>query len=168
MQMLSQEKVKELLSYNPDTGNFTWRQDGVNQYMVAGRIAGTRSGNGYLYISIDGVKIPAHRLVWLYEYGHMPDQIDHINHVTDDNRLVNLRGVDSAENGKNKRMLSNNTSGVTGVHFSNIRKKWIAKIKLNRKVISLGSYTDFNAARMTRWLAERAYDFHKNHGRVLP
>ena len=56
-------------------------------------------------------------------------------------------------------------SGVTGVHFSKSRNKFIAQIKVNRQVHYLGCYNTLEeAAAAARREAELKYGFHSNHG----
>lgn len=166
--MLTQNKLKSVLHYCSDSGVFTWTNPSKHVKYHKGKTAGKVAKNGYVYIGIMGKAYLAHRLAWLYMYGAFPnDQIDHINGNTVDNRMSNLRDVSNLENSRNMKRQINNTSGVTGVHKSTKRDKWVAKIKVKGKVIALGHHRDFNAARMTRWLAERAYGFHENHGKRL-
>lgn len=56
--------------------------------------------------------------------------VDHINHQTNDNRKSNLRAVTPSQNQMNKKMLINNTSGVTGVIYSkrNTNLPWVAQL----------------------------------------
>lgn len=68
--------------------------------------------------------------------------VDHINHNTLDNRLINLRIVTNAENLQNRVGLqSNNKTGVNGVSFSNNRQKWQVDIQTNGKR-TFGGYFD--------------------------
>jgi len=110
--MITQQELKELLHYNPETGIFT-RKTKVNRNKVIGSIAGTTDFHGYVAIAIDGKKYKAHRLAWLYMYGKFPDNcIDHINNITTDNRIVNLRDATLSQNQCNKKINVNNSSGV--------------------------------------------------------
>ena len=144
--MLTQERLKELLHYNPDTGVFIWRisRRGVKQ----GKIAGSISSDGYLFIGIDCRLYRAHRLAWLYITGEFPrHQIDHINHDRDDNRICNLRDVSMGENSRNRRKDPRNTSGHTGVYWLKAKKKWQASIKNRGKHYHFGWFCDIEDAK---------------------
>ena len=161
--MLTQQILKQLFQYNPDTGIFIRLVSRGNA--KAGAEAGSKGGHGYLQIRIDRKRYLAHRLAWLYMTGEFPkDQIDHINHVRVDNRLVNLRGATRQENGRNRSMQSNNTSGITGMSWDKHAGKWLAQIRVEGKQIYLGLYEDINAAILARQCGELLYEFHKNHG----
>ena len=163
--MITQERLKELLRYDKETGQFYWRVRS-NSKVEAGCQAGTVAKEGHIVISIDSKKYYAHRLVWLYCYGHFPsEQIDHINHNKIDNRLFNLREVSHLENDRNHPKQRNNTSGVTGVCWDKHANKWIAQIQVNGKMNHLGLFSNFNEAVKVRKEAELKYGFHENHGK---
>ena len=111
---LTQERLKELLHYDPETGVFRWKVDRPKGVKI-GNKAGTLDQDGYRKISLDGKRFYAHRLVWLYVHGEFPfDQIDHKNRVPDDNRLVNLRQATSGENRANSKTTH---LGMKGAYF---------------------------------------------------
>jgi hypothetical protein len=159
---LTQERLKEVLSYDAESGIFTWAVDRVNA--PKGKIAGCHDGHGYIIISVDGCKYMAHRLVWLYVHGVFPKEVDHQNHVRDDNRLVNLRATDRAGNRKNVSKLSRNKSGVTGVSWTTRRGKRKDKWEVRACKVFLGYFDDFFEAVCKRKSAELRLDFHPNHG----
>lgn len=112
--MLTQSELKKVLSYNPDTGIFT-RISATNKVRI-GDIAGTKHVSGYMQICIKRKLYKSHRLAWLYIYGEFPvKQIDHINRVKDDNRIINLRLASPSENSCNQEKRPNNKSGFKGV-----------------------------------------------------
>lgn len=85
------------------------------------------------------------------------DYVDHINHNTLDNRRHNLRICKNSTNLRNGRIRTNNTSGVSGVHWDKVRDKWSAVIKVNYKTIHLGRHNSFEDAVQARKLAEAKY-----------
>jgi len=139
MELLTQERLKELLEYNPDTGIFIWRKTRGGAHK--GRVTGRHKCNGYLEIKIDYRLYRAHRLAWLYIYGKFPNNlIDHINCVTDDNRIANLREATNSQNQMNRKGFKNNKSGYKGVSFHKKANKWKAQISINNVNTYLGSF----------------------------
>lgn len=153
--MITKERLDELLAYDPETGLFTWR---VRRKRV--RVGGVAGGpsKGHITICIDYVRYPAHRLAFLTMTGAFPPaEVDHINGVRDDNRWSNLRPATRAENGRNLRVKSNNTSGITGVHWDATRGRWCAQIKTSVEAVNLGRYVKFEDAVAARRAAEIKY-----------
>ncbi len=161
---LTQKKLKMLLRYNPETGVFIWRIR-VSRNIFANDIAGSHNSYGYMRITINRESHLAHRLAWFYVYGVWPeDQLDHINHIRDDNRIKNLREASARVNGKNQSLSERNTSGICGVHWCKARSTWRAAIRCDRVDLHLGSFADKFEAICARKSAENKYDFHENHG----
>lgn len=153
MSELTQDLLKSLLTYDPNTGVFTWRVN-CGTRARAGNLAGCVAGDGYIQIKIRGCKYYAHRLAWLYTYGVWPaDQLDHINRVKTDNRIANLRTATAAENNQNR--------GYAGVHWCAARRKWRVRICVNKKSISVGSYANHNDAISARKAAVIKYYTHR-------
>ena len=134
--------LRSLVSYEPETGVFRWRQDHKNlKWIKAGDEVGkdARKG-GYRCTSINKKQYYQHRLVWLYVHGEWPlHQVDHINGDKADNRLCNLRLATKNENAQNIKKLKNNSSGVVGAyrHWSG---RWYSSIMVNGKAKYLGSF----------------------------
>lgn len=111
--MITQSKLHDMFEYRED-GNLIHRHT-VQGGKRIGEIAGSPHNMGYRQITIDGKKQLLHRLIWMYHYGELPDQIDHINGQRSDNRIENLRECSYSQNHGNKRLNKNNTSGFKGV-----------------------------------------------------
>lgn len=153
---ITQDELKRVLSYDPDTGDLTWRVTLSNR-APAGRKAGTKNEIGYMQLSVHGREYLAHRLIWFYVHGRWPEQdVDHKNTNRADNRLDNLREATRAQNLQNANRKSNNTSGFKGVSWSSRRQKWIVTIKgPGIKQRCIGQYADkATAARAYKEAAE--------------
>jgi len=147
---ITQERLKSLLTYDPDTGEFRWRK--------TNKVAGTLHAAGYWRVHIDRKPYLAHRLAWMYVHGAFPtNNIDHINHSRNDNRLKNLRLVTPSENQHNRKRTTQSSSGFLGVSWFAPKKKWRAYIKANGKRYHLGWFSDVNSAVQARKAAERLY-----------
>lgn len=76
-----------------------------------------------------------------------------------DDRYINLRKVSRTGNNQNRSTQHNNTSGYTGVYYSNTEKRWKAFITINRTTIGLGTYISFDEAVLARQQANLKYGF---------
>ena len=159
---MTQEYLMTILNYDKDSGLFTYKKS--KPKIKVGNIAGTLKKDGYIRIKIDGKLHYAHRLAWLYINGYFPKFVDHINHLRDDNRWVNLRKVTLSENGMNMPMLNTNTSGFTGVYPHKKNGTWIVQIKVRGDQKYLGSFKTKEEAVNARKTANIQYGFHENHG----
>jgi hypothetical protein len=155
-QILTQNRLKELLDYNPDTGVVIRKVKLKNQ--PAGKIVGCVGRQGYLQTSIDGKLYKVHRLVWLYMYGEWPkNNIDHIDHNPANNKISNLRDVSCLENNRNKRRNTNSSSGLLGVGWHKRDECWVAHIEVSGIRHNLGYYKDKETALNARKQAEQIY-----------
>lgn len=173
------ELARSLIDYQPETGRMTWKARPTSMFSSNracstwnARYVGTEAlrcdnGCGYRRGSLLGKLQCAHRVAWLITYGEWPKgEIDHINGNRSDNRIANLRCVSHAENGRNQKRSSTNTSGVTGVHWYAALGKWQAHITVNGKLKPLGYFADIHDAIAARKAAEVDHGFHENHGRA--
>ena len=155
------QRLKELLIYDPETGVF--KHNLARQGVTVGAKAGYVNSDGYVYIVLDKKKYVAHRLIWLYLYGHWPtNQLDHINRIRHDNRLINLREVTIKENRQNLNLTSKNKSGVRGVSFDKPTNLWRANIQVNGKTINLGRYDTIEKAAKAYAMGAKKYHTHNN------
>lgn len=137
------ERVKELLTYNPETGEFIWNANGGRGRQHSGKVAGTKNKGGYIRIRIDGYFFMAHRLAWLVTSGFgWPKEIDHINNQRDDNRIANLRSVTRSQNRMNSRIGKNNVSGHKGVYWHASKGVWAAYVGIDGKQKYIGQSAD--------------------------
>ena len=59
--------------------------------------------------------------------------VDHINRITTDNRIENLRWATVSENGQNTIKQNNNTSGHKNISYSKSDNKWKFQKRINNK-----------------------------------
>lgn len=176
--VLQAEEVRQLLHYNPDTGNLTWLPRHESHFMsvgsckrwnarYAGQLAGSIESNGYIDVAIFNVLYKAHRIAWLIHHGEWPDVVDHVNRIKSDNRLVNLRSVTQSVNMQNATMRSDNTSGHVGVAWYKSTNKWRARIKIEGRDVHLGLFDTFWEAAHARNVVSQHHNFHPDHGVTL-
>lgn len=144
--MLTAEKARQMLSYDPTTGVLTWRvlRPGT---AVVGSEAGVVKKDGYRHVSVCNRTYRAHRIIWLMMTGQWPSsEIDHKNLDRADNRWENLREATRAQNQCNIAAPATNTSGVKGVTWHRRCGKWQASITKDGKLIYLGLFDDIDKA----------------------
>jgi hypothetical protein len=152
---ITQEKLKNILDYNPETGLFTWKEK-IAKKIIVGETAGSLNKHGYVCIKIQKFRYSAHRLAWLYVYGSFPSgEIDHINRIKTDNKISNLRDATPSQNCRNRGLSKRNNSGYVGISWNKKSKKWQARIFLNKKSKSLGVYEKIEDAVLAREKAEK-------------
>jgi len=149
-------RLCDIISYDPAAGTFRWKIEGNKK--VLGAEVGTQYKNGYNMITVNGVRYRAGRLAWFLSYNYWPREIDHINRIKSDDRLVNLREVSHSKNMTNVRTRA--ISGIRGIYWDINTWRW--KVSLRREGIThrLGSYSSLGGAR------EALQTFLKSRGEI--
>ena len=156
--------LKEFLHYCPITGNFTYLKKTGKKAIVGNTVGHFSKRDGHIEIRFFGSLYRANRLAWFYMTGNWPEFVDHIDHNETNNSWNNLRNVNQKTNNMNMSRKRTNTSGVTGVWWSNQKSAWIAEIMLNGVKKHLGVFQNISNAAKARKEAERVMGFHPNHG----
>jgi len=154
--MITQERVRDLLFYKD--GSLFWRvhRSGVR----FGSMAGTRHSGGYLNVTVDGKLYKAHRLVFLYHHGYLPEnEVDHIDRNRSNNKIENLREVSKSCNSRNSTQQNSTSSGVKGITWDKYAQKWKAQIMVHGTAKHLGRYSDFTEAAAHRLAAEQCLNW---------
>jgi len=161
---LTQEEVHRLLEYRD--GTLFWKKMVTNKTgKRVGEVAGYIHPKGYRVISVHGYQYKAHRLVFLYHHGYIPEFIDHINGIKDDNRIENLRPATKAENCRNTGTPKHNSSGVKGVSKAPRLETWRARLSVNGKLFQVGGFkTKELASEFLELWRELAHGNFANHG----
>ena len=143
------EEVDRLLRYEPETGKLYWKFQPRFGRRIKGAEAGTvhkgtRAKTSYIRINFKKVQLLAHRLAWLLYYKEDPGEkhIDHKNHNGLDNRIGNLRLATNAQNGYNRNISSNSTTGFRGVSRDMRHRSKPYKVcpRLDGKRVFLGNF----------------------------
>lgn len=159
--MITASELNDRFIYNPKTGELSWRPRKYSKGYSGvrpGKKAGWMSPQGYCKITINTKQYFLHRIVWMMVYGKFPDRLlDHIDGDKTNNRLSNLREADFSQNCANRKIQSNNVTGLKGVSLNHGR--WVAKIAFRGKRYHIGSFP-------TREEAYKAYldRAHQLHG----
>lgn len=173
----SPEVVRQLISYDPETGKLFWlfrdpewfkftdrTSAEVQARIWNGQFAGKEAftpinSKGYHTRAILRKMLLAHRVAWAVHYGEWPSGfLDHLNGVRTDNRICNLRKSKNGQNMMNRGVLRNNESGIKGVRLDKRSGRWNARITANGNCVSLG-YFDTSAEASAAW-AEAAKELH--------
>lgn len=161
---ISHSRLKELLSYEEETGLFRWKVRTSNRIEV-GRVAGTVALHGYIHVHIDGKLYLAHRLAWFYVNGEWPPhQVDHKDQCRSNNALSNLRLATPSQNGCNS-VARSPKSGIKGVSWSKVSGKWAARIIVSKVFHHLGLFDcKDEAAAVVAEARNRLHGEFANHG----
>lgn len=151
--MLTPAELAEMLSLDPATGRIYWRGNSR-----AGKEAGTTGSEGYRLVVIRWKQYPIHRVVFALTHGRWPVlALDHINGIRDDNRPENLREATPIENGANRGIARNNTSGFHGVYKQPGKDTWWMRIKVAGQTYELhGFVSALDAAKAQRLVSKLA------------
>ena len=176
---LTTDTVRDLLDYDPDTGVFTWlgrdwfwfsTEGSYKRWntLFAGKEAGCIYTDAWGYprrmIKLLGKLRSASRLAFLWMDEPLPEQVDHLDRDSLNNRWSNLAPSNNAENSKNLSKYRNNTSGVCGVSWHKPAGKWLARVKLGGKSHYLGHFADLEEAAAVVAEFRAANGFSPGHG----
>lgn len=151
---------EDYFEYDPE-GFIRWKVQ-RGQRGKPGEIAGCRQTRGYWAVKLLGRKYLVHKIVWYLHHGVYPDYqedqvIDHIDGDPKNNRIDNLRLVDTPMNQQNTKLRCDSTSGVKGVSFIPRFNKWCARININKKRTLIGYFRTFEEAKEARLKAEEVH-----------
>lgn len=156
--MITQNEVLEYFDYRDD-GNLIWKKlSSPFSKVKCGDIAGCLIPEGYVTLKFKSKCYKVHRLIYLYHHGYLPEMIDHINGIRNDNRIENLRECTNHQNQCNRKLNSNNKSGVKGVYWRKDHKKWCVRPQFNNTRKYIGYFENLEDAKLA------IQDFYeKNH-----
>ena len=150
--------LRELFEYQHETGQLIHKVSRGSR-AVAGRVATTKGGRGYLTVRVPGHNpIAAHRVAWAIFYGQWPGSlIDHINRSRTDNRIDNLREATYRDNSENRLVASRSSgTGLIGVSLHRASGLYHGRIGVCGKEVSLGYFRSAKDAHSAYLRAKKA------------
>lgn len=152
-QLPSIGRLREVLSYDPETGEIRTRV--ARRGTPVGKLITAKMSDGRISLTVDGIKLHGHHVAWAMQHGRWADgYVLHRNGDKSDNRIANLEGVTVAEACRRNARPSNNTSGIRGVAKASHRDCFRAYISIADKQIHLGFFDSIHDARRAREAAE--------------
>lgn len=141
---IDQTTLNKLFEYK--NGKLYWKTAKAKNINVT-KEAGCLLPSGYRQVGVNGKKYYTHRIVYFMFFGVLPEYLDHINCIRDDNRIENLRECTIEENNRNTKKRRNNTSGAKGVTWDRHANKWRARVCANSKNKYIGMYDNVETAK---------------------
>lgn len=154
--LLTAERLRELVVYDPETGVMKSR---VSRHRVKpGDVIGVLNSKGHLLTRISWRLYYVHRLAWLYMTGEWPTNfVDHRNGDPADNRWANLREATRAQNGRNRSCNHGNRAGTKNVYWCARDRSWRVLIKADGVEHYIGQFRDLDEARTAAHTAMLQY-----------
>jgi hypothetical protein len=157
--MLTQEHLKVVMTYNPDTGH-------IYNNLRPNKALKAINSCGYITVRVFSKSYVAHRLAFLYMTGEFPaGEVDHINGLRSDNRWCNLRLASKSDNLCNAKAHSSNKLGIKGIHFNKLERKYKTQVRKQGYKTITGTFETLEEA--IAFVQESRIKLHKeftNHG----
>ena len=146
----SAERLRECFDYDLETGVLTWQVRPREHFDAtrgwrsfnanfAGKRAGTITKTGHRNVYINAVRYSVSRVVIKWMTGEEPPKtVDHCGGDPANDKWENLRPATMLEQGWNRRLRKDNTSGFRGVRRDG--KGWMARINEGGVRRYLGTY----------------------------
>ncbi len=140
MKTITREEILWFFEYDRPNGKLYWKNHwykGVRTRLL-GLEAGRTNDIGYRIILLDGVYHLTHRLIYFLETNLLPENVDHINGDTLDNRFCNLRAASRRKNLSNS--YRHRTGKLVGTSFRKKEQCWYSRIRIDKKLIHIGAF----------------------------
>ena len=159
------EYIKLSMEYNPTDGVFTRNQNAA-KYRGEQFLLNQDKYTKYHVTTVKGRTVTAQQIAWILMTGNLPTNfIDHKDGDKSNNKWNNLREVTEADNSRNQKLISTNTTGCMGTSKTKNGnyQAYISGDDCRR--ISLGTFKTLEEAIKIRKEAEIKHGYHENHGR---
>jgi hypothetical protein len=158
--IISQADLREFFDYK--NGELFWIQ--CKGTAKSGQKSGNLSQDGYLNSRFYGTSYRTHRLIYLWHYGYIPKELDHIDGNKLNNKIENLRPANRMQNSHNTKIPNTNKSGTKGVSWIKRLQKWVVQLQVNNKKMYFGLYNDVDYAIFVA--NTMRYKYHKEFART--
>jgi len=141
--MITQERLKELFDYQD--GTFIRRKTGMS-------IVANFGNKRYLRVYVDNKPYSLHRMIYLWNHGHLPKTLDHIDGNRANNKIENLREATQQQNCLNRKHHSNSKSPYKNVYLQSPiknaewKRNWVVRVNVGGKSKYIGSFEDLELA----------------------
>jgi hypothetical protein len=141
--MVTQERLKELFDYQD--GALIRRKDGRSAVIAMGV-------KRYERVSVDGKIQALHRMIYLWNHGHLPKTLDHIDGNRANNKIENLREATQHQNCLNRKHQTTSKSPYKNVYLqpptknAEWKRNWVVSLNVAGKRKYIGSFEDLELA----------------------
>lgn len=143
MENWTQDYVRSLFDYHAESGWLVWKYNPNKRAnwnaRFASEAAGSMAGNGYINVCIDGIKYGAHRIIFLWLHGYVPECIDHDDDCPWNNREHNLKECTHAQNVFKAKCVESEGVERHGA-------KYRVRIGARENRVTIGSYDTYEQA----------------------
>ena len=116
---------------------------------------GCANSDGYINIGFKNKHLSAHRVVFLLNYGYLPEVVDHIDGNPSNNKIENLRASNKSTNAMNRSARVDSKTGIKNVYP--YKKGWAVNININKKRTHIGYFKDIELAELVAIEARNKY-----------
>jgi hypothetical protein len=152
--MITQAEALKYFEYKD--GNLYWKT-AISPKTKVGSIVGTINGQGRKQVGLNWKIYGLHRIIFLIHYGYFPKEVDHIDGNPLNNKIENLREATRSEQLCNTRLRKDSTSGIKGVMWHKLMKKWLVRVYKHKKVIYKNYFDDIELANLVAVEARNKY-----------
>lgn len=125
---ISFKVAQEYFFYDPTSGKVFWIKT-LSRKFKPWHEAGTIQKSGHGDICFNYKHYRRSNIIWLLMTGKWPDrEVDHINRNPSDDHWENLRLANRPQNGANRDLQKNNTSGYRGVDWHKRSRTWRIRV----------------------------------------
>ena len=131
--------------YRYEDGKLYWKKNRSN-VKEGDEVGSLQTRDGYITTKMNGKRIGVHRIIFALFHGYFPEYVDHINGITSDNRISNLRSASCSQNQHNAKLRKDSSSGIKNVSWHKQHKKWIVRVRSNNKRKHIGLFENIEEA----------------------